>query len=146
MAAAAAAVLLVAGFVAWVLYTGVVGELFALSAAPKPVEVASLTSPERLAGRPSVAVLPFENLSGDAGQDFFTNGIAEDLITALGRFSNLLVIAKSASFQFKGRNLAPAEIGRRLDARYLLEGSVRRADDRVRVNAELSEAATGRSV
>jgi adenylate cyclase len=146
IAAAVAAVLLVAGFVAWVLYTGVVRDLFALSAAPKPVEVASLTSPERLAGRPSVAVLPFENLSGDAGQDFFTNGIAEDLITALGRFSNLLVIAKSASFQFKGRNLAPAEIGRRLDARYLLEGSVRRAGDRVRVNAELSEAATGRSV
>ena len=121
-------------------------ELLGLGAAPKPVEVASLASPARLAGRPSVAVLPFENLSGDPGQDFFSDGIAEDVITALGRFSNLLVIAKSASFQFKGQNLPPAEIGRRLDVRYLLEGSIRRAGDRVRVNAELTEAATGRNV
>jgi TolB-like protein/Tfp pilus assembly protein PilF len=91
-------------------------------------------------------VLPFKNLSGDAGQEFFSDGITEDVITALGRFSNLLVIAKSASFQFKGRNLAPAEIGRLLNARYLLEGSVRRAGERVRVSAELTEAATGRHV
>ena len=91
-------------------------------------------------------MLPFENLSDDSGQDFFSNGITEDVITALGRFSNLLVVAKSASFQFKGRNIAPAEIGLRLDARYLLDGSVRRAGDRVRVNAELTEAATGRNV
>jgi TolB-like protein/Tfp pilus assembly protein PilF len=82
-------------------------------------------------------------LSGDASQDFFSDGITEDVITALGRFSNLLVIAKSASFPFKGSNAAPAEIGRLLDARYLLEGSVRRAGDRIRVNAELTEAATG---
>src|SRR5207302_1351883 len=79
-------------------------------------------------------------------QDFLSDGISEDVITALGHFSNLLVIAKSASFQFKDRNLGPAEIGRLLDARYLLEGSVRRAGDRVRVNAELIEAATGRHV
>ena len=90
-----------------------------------------------------MAVLPFENLSGDASQDFLSDGIAEDVITALGRFSNLLVIAKSASFQFKGRSVTPAEIGRQLDARYLLEGSVRRAGGRVRVNAALTEAATG---
>ncbi len=113
---------------------------------PKPVEVASLAAPARLAGRPSVAVLPFKNLSGDAGQDFFSDGITEDVITALGRFSNLLVVAKSASFQFKDRNLAPAEIGRLLDVRYLLDGSVRRAGDRLRVNVELTEAATGRNV
>ena len=76
----------------------------------------------------------------------FSDGITEDVITALGRFSNLLVFAKSASFQFKGRNLPPAEIGRLLDARYLLDGSIRRAGDRVRVNAGLTEAATGRHV
>jgi adenylate cyclase len=146
MGAAGVAALAAAGLVAWVLYAGAGRELLRLGATPKPVEVASLAAPTRLAGRPSLAVLPFENLSGDAGQDFFSDGIAEDVITALGRFSNLLVIAKSASFQFKGQNLAPAEIGRRLDARYLLEGSVRRAGDRVRVNAELSEAATGRNV
>ena len=113
---------------------------------PKPVEVASLAAPARLAGRPSVAVLPFKNLSGDASQDFFSDGITEDVITALGRFSNLLVIAKSASFPFKGSNASPAEIGRLLDARYLLDGSIRRAGDRIRVNVELTEAATGRQV
>jgi TolB-like protein/Tfp pilus assembly protein PilF len=125
-------------------YVGAGRELFGLGAAPKTAEVASLAAPARLAGRPSVAVLPFKNLSGDSGQDFFSDGIAEDVINALGRFSNLLVVAKSASFQFKDRNLPPVEIGRQLDARYLLEGSVRRAGDRVRVSAELTEAATGR--
>ena len=145
-AAAGAAGLVVAGLVGWLLHAGGGWELPGLGAVPKPAEVASLTAPARLAGRPSIAVLPFENLSGDAGQDFFSDGIAEEVITALGRFSNLLVVAKPASFQFKGQNLAPAEIGRQLNARYLLGGSVRRAGERVRVNAELSEAATGRNV
>jgi adenylate cyclase len=143
VAGAAAAALVVAGLVVWALYAGAGRELPGLGATPKPVEVASLASPSRLAGRPSVAVLPFKNLSGDASQDFFSDGITEDVITALGRFSNLLVAAKSASFQFKGRSLAPAEIGRLVDVRYLLEGSIRRAGDRIRVNVELTEAATG---
>jgi adenylate cyclase len=143
---AVAAALVTAGLVAWALYAGAGRELWGLGITPKPVEVASLAAPARLAGRPAVAVLPFKNLSGDAGQDFFSDGITEDVITALGHFSNLLVVAKSASFHFKDRNLAPAEIGRLLDARYLLEGSVRRAGDRVRVNSELTEAATGRRV
>jgi adenylate cyclase len=143
VAAAGAAALATAGLVAWALYAGASRELLGLGAAPKPVEVASLAAPARLAGRPAVAVLPFKNLSGDTGQDFFSDGITEDVITALGRFSNLLVAAKSASFQFKGRSLAPAEIGRLIDARYLLEGSMRRAGDRIRVNVELTEAATG---
>jgi adenylate cyclase len=135
--------LIMAGLGGWALHVGVGWEPPALNTAPKPVDVASLVTPARLAGRPSVAVLPFKNLSGDAGQDFFNDGITEDVITALGRFSNLLVIAKSASFPFKGSNAAPAEIGRLLDARYLLGGSVRRAGDRLRVNVELTEAATG---
>jgi len=144
-AAAGACALVAAGLVAWTLHTGAGRGPLGL-AAPEPVEVAGLAAPHRLAGRPSVAVLPFKNLSGDAGQDFFSAGITEDVITALGRFSNLLVVAKSASFQFKDRNLSPAEIGRLLDVRYLLEGSVRRAGDRLRVNIELAEAATGRTV
>jgi adenylate cyclase len=144
-AAAAACGLVAAGLVTWTLYTGAGRDLLGL-AAPKPVEVAGLAAPHRLAGRPSVAVLPFKNLSTDAGQDFFSAGITEDVITALGRFSNLLVVAKSASFQLKDRNLSPAEIGRLLDVRYLLEGSVRRAGDRLRVSVELTEAATGRNV
>jgi len=92
--AAGAVAFAVAGLVAWLLHAGAGWELLRLGAAPKPVEVASLIAPTRLAGRPSVAVLPFKNLSGDAGQDFFSDGITEDVITALGRFSDLLVIAK----------------------------------------------------
>jgi adenylate cyclase len=137
------AALVVTGLVAGALHSRVGRDLVGLGVAPRPVEVASLATPARLTGRPSVAVLPFKNLSGDTGQDFFSDGITEDVITALGRFSNLLVIAKSASFPLKGRSLPPPEIGRLLDARYLLEGSIRRADDRVRVNVELTEAATG---
>jgi len=143
LAAAGAAVLVVVGLAAWALHTQGGWDLPRLGAAPKPLEVASLAAPTRLAGRPSIAVLPFKNLSGDTSQDFFSDGLTEDVITALGRFSNLLVIAKSASFPFKGSNASPAEIGRLLDARYLLEGSIRRAGDRVRVNVELTEAATG---
>ena len=145
LAAAGASGLVVAGLAMWALYAGAGRDLLGL-AAPKPVEVADLVAPHRLAGRLSVAVLPFKNLSGDAGQDFFSAGITEDVITALGRFSNLLVVAKSASFQLKDRNLSPAEIGRLLDVRYLLVGSVRRAGDRLRVNVELTDAATGRNV
>jgi TolB-like protein len=129
-----------------VLNTGAGREIFGLGAATKPVDVASLAAPARLAGRPSIAVLPFKNLSSDPSQDYFSDGITEDVITALGRFSNLLVIAKSASFPFKDSKAAPAEIGRLLDARYLLEGSVRHAGDRVRVSVELTEATTGRHV
>jgi class 3 adenylate cyclase/TolB-like protein/cytochrome c-type biogenesis protein CcmH/NrfG len=146
IAGAGATALILAGLIAWALYAEPGRALLRPGAAPKPVEIATLATPDHLAGHPSLAVLPFENLSGDAGQDFFSDGIAEEVITALGRFSNLLVVAKSASFQFKGRNLAPAEIGRQLNARYLLDGSVRRAGDRVRVTAELSEAGTGRNV
>src|SRR5260370_6898414 len=85
-------------------------------------------------------------MSGDAGQDFFSDGITEDVITGVGRLLKLLVVAKSASFQLRGRNLAPTEGGRQLDARYLVEGSVRRAGDRIRVSAELIDAATGRQI
>jgi TolB-like protein/class 3 adenylate cyclase/Tfp pilus assembly protein PilF len=141
---AGVAAVVVAGLVAWALYADAGRELLGLGAAPARVEVGSLAAPNRLAGRTCVAVLPFKNLSGDPGQDYLSDGITEDVITALGRFSNLLVAAKSATFQFKGRNIAPAEIGRLLDARYLLEGSVRRSGDRVRVNVELSSAETGR--
>jgi class 3 adenylate cyclase/TolB-like protein/Tfp pilus assembly protein PilF len=146
LAASGVAALVVLGLAAWAFHEGIGRELLGLGVAAKPVEVASLAAPAHLTGQPSLAVLPFENLSGDPGQDFFSDGITEDVITALGRFSNLLVVAKSASFRFKGQKLAPAEIGRRLDVGYLLDGSVRRASERVRVNAELIEAATARTV
>src|SRR6266436_5893397 len=123
-AAAGVAALAAAGLAAWAFHAGGGRELRGLGSTPKPVEVANLAAPPRLAGRPSVAVLPFKNLSDDPSQEYFSDGITEDVINALGRFSNLLVLAKSASFQFKGRTVAPAEIGNQLDARYLLEGSV----------------------
>jgi class 3 adenylate cyclase/TolB-like protein len=140
--AAAAALLAIAGLVAWALHMG----LFRLGAGPEPRAVASLAAPASLAVRPSVAVLPFKNLSSDSSQAFFSDGITEDVIIALGRFSNLLVVAKAASFPFRDRNLPPAETGRLLGVRYLLDGSVRRAGNRMRVTVELTEAATGRNL
>ena len=133
-------------FSVWALRADVGRHLFELGSAGKPVEVASLASAARLEARPSVAVLPFKNLSGDATHEFFNDGITEDVIAALGRFSNLLVISKSSSFRFKGSNLAPAEIGRLLNARYLLDGSIRRSGNHVRVGVQLTEATTGRLV
>jgi adenylate cyclase len=88
----------------------------------KNVEVSSLITSARLRERPSIAVLPFQNLSKD-GDQYFSDGITEDIISALGRFSNLIVAAKAASFQFKDRNLPPAALGQLLDVRYLLEGA-----------------------
>lgn len=134
--AAAVLTILIAGAVAWVFER-------AGPRSEQATPVASLATPARLAARTSVAVLPFKNLSPDAGQDFLSDGITEDIINALGRFSNLLVASKSASFQFKGRNVSPEEAGRVLDARYLVEGSVRRVGDRLRITIELTEAATG---
>ena len=135
-----------ASFSVWTLRADVGRHLFELGSAAKPVEVATLATAARLDARPSVAVLPFKNLSGDAAHDFFSDGITEDVLAALGRFSNLLVISKSSSFPFKGSTLAPAEIGRLLNARYLLDGSIRRSGNRVRVGVQLTEAMSGRLV
>jgi len=99
-----------------------------------------------LPDKPSIAVLPFANMSGDPEQDYFADGIAEDLITELARFRELLVIARNSTFVFKDRSVDVADIGRRLGVRYVVEGSVRRTDDRVRVTAQLIDAASGRHV
>jgi adenylate cyclase len=146
IAVAGASVFVSAGLIAWALHPGVRLDPFGPGSAVRPVEVATLAAPARLAERPSVAVLPFKSLSGDVGHDFFSDGVTEDVITALSRFSNLLVISKSASFPFKDSNASPAEIGRLLNARYLLEGSIRRADNRIRVGVALTEATSGRNV
>ena len=96
-----------------------------------------------LPDKPSIAVLPFDNMSGDPEQSYFADGIAEDIITALSRVGWLFVIARNSSFAFKGRNAETADIGRKLGVRYLLEGSVRKADNRVRITAQLVEATAG---
>jgi adenylate cyclase len=146
LCAAGVATFVVVAFAAWILYPSRGRLMTALDWASKPVEVAALAAPAHLAGHPSVAVLPFRNLSADTGHDFFSDGVTEDVITALSRFSNLLVISKSASFPFKSSTASPAEIGRALGARYLLAGSIRRAENRVRVSVELTEATSGRLV
>src|SRR5207247_1373002 len=96
-----------------------------------------------LPDRPSVAVLPFENMSGDAGQEYFGDGITEDLITGLSKLSGLFVIARNSVFAYKGRAVKPAQVSRELGVRYVLEGSVRKAGNRVRITAQLVDGATG---
>jgi len=93
--------------------------------------------------RASVAVLPFANLSGDPQQDYFSDGITEDITTELSRFSELMVIGRNSAFQYKGKAVDLRQVGRELNARYLLEGSVRRMGDRIRITAQLVEAVTG---
>jgi adenylate cyclase len=94
--------------------------------------------------RPGVAVLPFINLSGEASQEYFSDGLTEDVIAALGRFGSLTVMARNAVFPFKGKNARPAEIGHELGVRYIVEGSVRRAGDRIRVSVQLTDALAGK--
>ena len=92
---------------------------------------------------PSIAVLPFANLSGDPKQDYFADGISEQIITGLARFRELFVIARNSTYRYKGKAVDVRQVGKELGARYVLEGSVQRAGDRVRVTAQLLDARTG---
>ena len=100
--------------------------------------------PLPLPDKPSVAVLPFTNLSGDPKEEYFSDGITEDIITELSRFRSLFVIARNSSFAYKGRAVNLREVGRDLGVRYLVEGSVRRDRKRLRVSAQLVETGAGR--
>src|SRR5262245_29711809 len=95
------------------------------------------------AGPPAIAVLPFVNMSGDVEQEYFADGISEDIITALCRYPSLFVIARNSSFTFKGRTVDVKQVGHALGVRYVLEGSLRKAGNRIRVSAQLVEADTG---
>jgi adenylate cyclase len=97
-----------------------------------------------LPDKPSIAVLAFANMSGDADQEYFTDGISEDIITELSRFDSLFVIARNSSFTYKGRAVDVKQIGRELGVRYVVEGSIRRAGTRIRVTAQLIDALSGR--
>jgi TolB-like protein/class 3 adenylate cyclase len=97
-----------------------------------------------LPDKPSIAVLPFQNMSGDVEQEYFADGMAEDIITALSRFKSLFVIARNSSFTYKGKAVDIKQVGRDLGVRYVLEGSVRKAGNRVRITGQLIEATTGR--
>jgi TolB-like protein/class 3 adenylate cyclase len=99
--------------------------------------------PLPLPDKPSIAVLPFQNMSGDPEQEYFADGIVEDVITALSRFKSLFVIARNSSFAYKGKSPDIRQVGRELGVRYVLEGSVRKAGSRLRINAQLIDADSG---
>jgi TolB-like protein len=109
----------------------------ATAASVRPVEAPDLPD------KPSIAVLPFDNLSGSPEQDYFADGVVEDIITALSRARWLFVIARNSSFAFRGRAIDIREVGRALGVRYVVEGSVRRASNRVLITAQLIDATTG---
>ena len=109
-----------------------------------PVLASSNTSvPLALPDNPSIAVLPFQNMSGDPEQEYFADGMVEDIITALSRLKSLLVIARNSSFTYKGKPVDIKQVGRELGVRYVLEGSVRCVGNRLRITSQLIETATG---
>ena len=116
----------------WTTYRTVTKEILA-PAKPAPAEAAHL----------SIVVLPFTNLSGDPSQDYFADGITDNLTTDLSRIRNSFVIARNTAFTYKGKSIDAKEIGKELGIRYVLEGSVQRDRDRVRVNAQLIDAHSG---
>ncbi|MDH4204920.1 MAG: tetratricopeptide repeat protein [Desulfobacteraceae bacterium] len=132
--AAAAVLIVVAAVAIWNFYLG---------PAP-PVEVASVKKMMfPLPDKPSIAVLPFDNLSGDPSQDYFSDGITESIITALSNVSNLFVIARNSTFTYKGKPVKIQQVAEELGVRYVLEGSVQRSVDRVRITAQLNDALKG---
>jgi adenylate cyclase len=116
---------------------------YAICAAANRALTERLTAVPPLPDKPSIAVLPFENMSGDPEQEYFADGMVEEITTALSRFKWLFVIARNSSFTFKGRAVDIKEVGRRLGVRYVLEGSVRKASERVRITTQLIDAVTG---
>jgi adenylate cyclase len=112
---------------------------------PKP-GAAGEASVRAKSGTPSIAVLPFQNMSGEADQEYFSDGITEDLITDLSKLSGLLVIARNSAFTYKGRPVDVRQVGREFDVSHVLEGSVRRAGERVRITAQLVESANAHHV
>jgi TolB-like protein len=100
-------------------------------------------APLALPDKPSIAVLPFQNMSGEAEQEYFTDGIVEEIITGLSRMRWLFVIARNSSFTYKGRMVDVKQVGRELGVRYVLEGSVRKAANRLRITGQLIDASTG---
>jgi TolB-like protein len=120
-------------------------QVFAISGAKESKTTVSPESKPALAlpDKPSIAVLPFTNMSGDPEQEYFADGMVEDIITALSHFKALFVIARNSSFTYKGRAVDVKQVGRELGVRYVLEGSVRKSANRVRITGQLVDAATG---
>jgi TolB-like protein/class 3 adenylate cyclase len=113
------------------------------AAKTQPSPLAGQTPALALPDKPSIAVLSFQNMSGDPDQEYFADGIVEDIITALSRFRALFVIARNSSFTYKGKAIDIKQVGRELGVRYVLEGSVRKSSGRVRVTGQLIDSVTG---
>jgi TolB-like protein len=121
------------------------GYLFAspVTSHPVHVEEEGFSAPAAaLPDKPSIAVLPFKNMSGDPEQEYFADGVVEEIITALSRFRHIFVIARDSSFTYKGRSADVKKIGRELGVRYVLEGSVRKAANKVRITGQLIDTST----
>jgi adenylate cyclase len=116
---------------------------FSVRSMGQPAPNAPIKPPAKPSERPSVAVLPFANLSGDAAESYFSDGITDEIITGLARFRSLFVVARSSFFAFRDQSPDLAEVGRQLGVFYLVQDSVRRAGDRLRITAQLVEAGTG---
>ena len=119
------------------------GDFAGHAASPIESQIPSLDSPAMVSDKPSIAVLAFENMSGDQEQEYFSDGIVEDIITDLSRVSGLFVIARNSAFAYKGKRCNVRDVCRELGVRYVLEGSVRRAADHVRITAQLIDGTTG---
>ncbi len=113
------------------------------SSSPATKPLTETAQPLALPDKPSIAVLPFENMSGDPEQEYFADGMVEDIITGLSRSKSLFVIARTSSFTYKGKAVDVKRVGRELGVRYVLEGSVRKVGNRVRITGQLIDAATG---
>ena len=133
--AAAILVLIAAGGIAW-------WEPWAPDVEPASIDKMAFKLPDK----PSIAVLPFTNMSGDKGQEFFSDGITEDIITDLSKVSGLFVVARNSTFTYKGKAVKVREVAEEFGVRYVLEGSVRRSADRVRINVQLIDAIAGSHV
>ena len=113
---------------------------------PGTVGSPASSSPLALPDKPSIAVLPFDNMSGEMDQEYFADGLTEDIITELSRFQTFFVIARNSSFVYKGQSVNVGKVGHELGVAYVLEGSVRKAGNRVRITAQLVEAASGNHI
>ncbi len=144
-AAVGAVIATVGGLAIWQLRPPVPAEAPVAATASAP-EIVSEQAPVPLPDKPSIAVLPFINMSDDPEQEYFSDGITEDIITDLSKVSGLFVVARNSSFTYKGKAVKVRVVGRELGVRHVLEGSVRKSGNRVRITAQLIDAATGNHV
>jgi adenylate cyclase len=135
---------LIAAVIGVVVVTSVAVWYFHFHSVPPPDKAALAEAPAlKLPDKPAIAVLAFDNLSGDPKQEYFSDGLTEEIITGLSKMPQLFVIARNSSFAFKGKPVSVKEVGRQLGVRYVLEGSVRKEEDRVRITVQLIDAQTG---